>query len=902
MNKFFKRSLCLLFALVALCCVFSLSSFAVNDGWTYANSLPKNITSDKYTIQYNNVYRKQAASSPGSDWKKLDYAYSVYENSGKPYQSAIELLTSSTRELVSYYYYHYCSGSTGITVNYEATSAFTHYDAISGYYTVAKTYTDDTDSRYKSYALKYSNGNYVYCSSGFSCDGKWGAHSGRSYLWYKMCTYQDKKKVDYYNFEKSSGWTSKKDTSAVSSTVRYKLKHTHSYSSWKVTKKATLTENGSRYRICNGCKAKQTSSIQKISSIKLSKTTYTYNGKVQTPSVTVKDAKGNTISSKNYSVSYSKGRKNIGSYKVAIKFKGSYYSGSKTLSYKIVPQKPAKISATPSKNAITLKWSAVSGGVQYKIYSYNPSNKKYTGVTTTTKTSYKITSLSSGKKYYYVVKAAKKVGNTTYTSSLTSRVGTQPYGAPAQVKSLAVSSKTHSAVALKWNKASGNNVKYYIYQYNPSSKTYKKLASTTDTKYTVKSLKEKTTYYFMVRAYSNAGEGYFGAKSSHLKVTTNKYVPHFLTNAINKGDCRTLTGDVAITILLVNDPVTKWDSESLKTFKSEVSTATTKLKEQAKEYNVSLNLSVKYITCTSKYNTPNITEDSTNWRESALKSAKLPTSDKVTETLKKEYSAKEVPVIFATNQDGRSYANVCTSSKGFEAAMIYKNQADYRHELLHLFGAKDYYYPKKLTELIKKYYKTSIMLGTYGDDIDNLTAYTVGWTKKLSSASNTIIKETANITQAQIEKELAEQTVTGYVTNKEIYDDGSRYTGYMVAGVLHGQGTITYANGNTLSGTFENGLLNGYGTYTMSGGGGYVGNFKDSIINGYGTFTYSNGDVYTGNFVNDNRHGYGTYTWTNGVKYVGYWENGQQTTGTYYNANGSVIRAARSYGMRPVAA
>lgn len=97
MNKFFKRSLCLLFALVALCCVFSLSSFAANDGWTYANSLPKNITSDKHTIQYNNVYRKQAVSSPGSDWKKLDYAYSVYENSGKPYQSAIELPTSSTR-------------------------------------------------------------------------------------------------------------------------------------------------------------------------------------------------------------------------------------------------------------------------------------------------------------------------------------------------------------------------------------------------------------------------------------------------------------------------------------------------------------------------------------------------------------------------------------------------------------------------------------------------------------------------------------------------------------------------------------------------------------------------------------------------------------------------------------
>lgn len=88
--------------------------------------------------------------------------------------------------------------------------------------------------------------------------------------------------------------------------------------------------------------------IAKVSKIKLSKTKYTYNGKKQTPSVTVKDSKGKELKvNTDYKVKLPSGRKNVGTYEVKITFKGSKYSGSKTLSYTINPKstKLSKVSA-----------------------------------------------------------------------------------------------------------------------------------------------------------------------------------------------------------------------------------------------------------------------------------------------------------------------------------------------------------------------------------------------------------------------------------------------------------------------------------------------------------------------------------------------------------------------------
>ena len=54
------------------------------------------------------------------------------------------------------------------------------------------------------------------------------------------------------------------------------------------------------------------------------------------------------------------------------------------------------------------------------------------------------------------------------------------------------------------------------------------------------------------------------------------------------------------------------------------------------------------------------------------------------------------------------------------------------HELLHLFGAEDFYYPASRETLAEEYYPTDIMLCAMPDlpyfTLGAYTAYTLGWT------------------------------------------------------------------------------------------------------------------------------------------------------------------------------
>lgn len=77
--------------------------------------------------------------------------------------------------------------------------------------------------------------------------------------------------------------------------------------------------------------------VKKLSETKISlaKTTYEWDGKTKRPKVTVKDALGQKLTeNKDYTVSYSKGCKNAGTYNVVITGKGNY-TGTVTKTFKI---------------------------------------------------------------------------------------------------------------------------------------------------------------------------------------------------------------------------------------------------------------------------------------------------------------------------------------------------------------------------------------------------------------------------------------------------------------------------------------------------------------------------------------------------------------------------------------
>lgn len=96
---------------------------------------------------------------------------------------------------------------------------------------------------------------------------------------------------------------------------------------------------------------------KKVASVKLSTTTYTYNGKVKKPAVTAKDDKNNVIPKSAYTVKYSSGCKSVGKYTATVTFRGDY-SGSFVRSFQIIPKGTKIKSLKAGKKSFTVKWTA----------------------------------------------------------------------------------------------------------------------------------------------------------------------------------------------------------------------------------------------------------------------------------------------------------------------------------------------------------------------------------------------------------------------------------------------------------------------------------------------------------------------------------------------------------------
>lgn len=283
---------------------------------------------------------------------------------------------------------------------------------------------------------------------------------------------------------------------------------------------ATLTADGKKVTTCTVCnKTLDTTAIPKIASVKLSATKYTYDGKVKTPSVTVKDSKGKVLKKgTDYTVSYASGRKNTGKYTVTVTFTGDY-SESKTLSFNILPGKTSKLTATQTATSIKASWKAVTGASGYKVILYTAKNKTVKTVYTT-KTTASFTKLSKGTTYKVKVYAYKTIdGKKVYASSSALITTTTAPGAPT-LKATAGKKKA----TLSWNKQTGASG-YVLYMATSKNGKYSKIATlkgNSKVSFTKTGLSKGKTCYFKVKAYKTLdGKTVYGdysaVKSAKIK-------------------------------------------------------------------------------------------------------------------------------------------------------------------------------------------------------------------------------------------------------------------------------------------------------------------------------------------------------------------------------------------------
>ena len=290
----------------------------------------------------------------------------------------------------------------------------------SGLVSVLKACDDKALEKYPLvYRLYLSNGK-IYDIKNYSVEGGSGGGDPDGYSCDCLYSTADGRQFDIgfrYNKSTSNELKIQVNNSYLDSSpfvvVKLNDKHTHTWNSGTVTKKASLTTNGVKTYTCKSCKATKTEAIPKVSNIKLSKTAYTYNGKVQKPSVTVKDSKGKALKNgTDYTVSYPKGMKNVGKYTVKVTLKGNY-NGSKSMTYNINPKGTGVSKVKAAKKGFKVTWKKQATQTTGYQVQYSTSSKFKSAKTVTISknktTSKSVSKLSAKKKYYVRVRTYKTV-------------------------------------------------------------------------------------------------------------------------------------------------------------------------------------------------------------------------------------------------------------------------------------------------------------------------------------------------------------------------------------------------------------------------------------------------------------------------------------------------------------
>ncbi len=184
----------------------------------------------------------------------------------------------------------------------------------------------------------------------------------------------------------------------------------------KNARPATTDSNGKVVYSCKNCAYKHADKVYKIKTIKLSQTSYVRSSKKNTPTVVVTDAKGNKLKKNvDYKVKYASGRKAVGTYKVVVTFMDEY-SGKKTLKFKVVPPIVKSVKAKGETKSATLTWARNKFADLYVIYRATEKDGKYKKIGTTKDLSYTVSKLTTGKTYYFKVRAVRKLDSGNYYS------------------------------------------------------------------------------------------------------------------------------------------------------------------------------------------------------------------------------------------------------------------------------------------------------------------------------------------------------------------------------------------------------------------------------------------------------------------------------------------------------
>ncbi len=222
---------------------------------------------------------------------------------------------------------------------------------------------------------------------------------------------------------------------------------------------------------------------------------------------------------------------------------------------------------------------------------------------------------------------------------------------------------------------------------------------------------------------------------------------NFFLKARNVGASRKLKGDIEIIVCFMKKKPTDFSKSTREQFSEELYVACDWLQAEAKKYGTDLTFKYRFYSIhipesAKPENGYELIRDFFNSKNINM--------DQLQNRYEKMSDSNESPFILVFDEVSRSYAHKAPTQyyAGNEDSIIFKdgnkvfNWSTIAHELLHQFGAIDYYYPQKVTECAKIYIGDSIMGIGSQDVLDDLSAYLVGIKDTIACYTYHFLKET----------------------------------------------------------------------------------------------------------------------------------------------------------------
>lgn len=164
--------------------------------------------------------------------------------------------------------------------------------------------------------------------------------------------------------------------------------------------------------------------------------------------------------------------------------------------------KPAVSVVSVGYNQLKLSWAAIPGANSYEIYRSTTAATAYTKIATVTTAAYTDGGLTTGKNYFYKVRARCAAGTVVTYGAFSDFKAAMPLPSiPASVKAARASA---TSIKVTWGAVTGAT-KYEVWSLNSATGKYALCGTVSATGFTNTGLTAGKTYYYKVRAYRMVG-------------------------------------------------------------------------------------------------------------------------------------------------------------------------------------------------------------------------------------------------------------------------------------------------------------------------------------------------------------------------------------------------------------